>query len=883
MIKYKYKFSIIMSIYNVEEYIEEAIKSVIDQSLDFEENVQLILVNDGSTDNSAEICEKYLEKYPENIEYHEKSNGGLSSARNFGLNFVRGRYVNFFDPDDILSENVLETVFKFFEENKEINIAGLVVEYFGAKTGVHPRYEKFGKETTVVNLNDSPQNYILSSAATFYKSKIFDKIRFDTNLTVAEDLYANCQIYLENRHVGIIGHDEAVYNYRIRKEKSSLSGKNKYDVDSFIYTTRYLYENFMRILTEKNMEMPEFLKYILLGEIKKRNKALNSINDERLQAFHDLCYDILSHIEDKYIQNFYDPNHMMKIAFFSLKYKWDPRDIEFKIHDNKLYANSIRIGSVRECKMILSQYELKDKSIKLTGVYNDILPINISEGLRFKDSRGKTYSTTLKRTDNRFFIHKLFGLEFNNPYKFEIELPVTNLTKYTPILKVAGIEIPVAFVSMYKNFSVEDYIKSDEIYKLFGKDKVVSITNKSIAVEKIGILTKIRYEIDRIKYIRQVSNVNWIYRFLAFRKKKYILFNDRPMVGNDNAQALFEYVCKNEKKFARKCYFVISKDSENYKELKKIGKVIVKDSLWHKIKFLNAKMIVSSHANFYSPFNDDEKECFRDLLNYKFVFLQHGVIMNDVHLPINKCKAGIDMFVTSTKKEYEEIKSEKYMYNNEVVLTGLPRFDKLQNKKEKLIVIAPTWRTYLSGPINQQGFHDILEDFNQSEYYKRYSGLLNNDRLIDTLKNKGYKVIFLLHPGFKLYEDFFKKLENEVVEVKNVENIKYSEMFAKLSLLVTDYSSIIFDTAYLKKPMLLYQFDSELYFKKHYKPGYFSYTQDGFGDVIKDEDKLINEIIKNIEDGCQMEEKYIERVKSTFANIDKNNCKRVFEEMKKLI
>lgn len=883
MIQYKYNFSIIMSIYNVDEYLEEAVDSLIEQSLDFEDNVQLIFVNDGSTDKSGEICKKYADQYPNNIEYYEKSNGGLSSARNYGLNFARGRYVNFFDPDDILSKDVLKTVYHFFEQHKNINLAGLVVEYFEGKTGIHPRYEKFGKETTVVNLDESPQNYILSSAATFYKTELFDNIKFDTNLEVAEDLFANCQIYFDNREIGIIGHHEASYFYRKRKEPSSLSGKTKYDADSFIKNTKYLYENFCRILKEKNMEMPEFLKYILLGEIKKKNKALNASKSEKINIFHDICKEIVSNIEDKYIINFYDKDHMIKIAFFTLKYGFDSKSIEYKIQDHILYANSIRIGTVNECKIIISKYEVTDKHIKLIGVYNDIFPVNLNCAIKFKDKRGKTYTAELEKSDNKFFLNKILGMEFNNTYKFEVLLPIDNFTLYTPILKVAGIEIPIKFSSMEKNFVTEDYFKKEEVYSYINKNRVISFTNSSIEVKKRTPFFRVIYEFKRIKYIRQFFNVNWFYRLFVTTRKTNILFNDRPLVGNDNAQALFEYVCKNEKRFAINSYFVLSKNSKHIKELKKIGKVVIKDSFRHKIMFLNSKMIISSHANFYNPFNAAETECFRDLLSYKFVFLQHGVIMNNVHLPLSKCKAKIDMFVTSTKKEYEEIKTNKYMYDSEVVLTGIPRFDKLKDNKEKMILIAPTWRTYLSGPINSEGFHGIKEDFENSEYFIRYKSLLTNEKLLKNLKDNGYRILFLLHPGFKLYEDFFKKLENDIIEIKNVENIKYSDIFAKLSLLITDYSSIIFDVAYLKKPMLLYQFDSEDYFTKHYKPGYFSYKDDAFGKIITYEDELVNDIIKQVDNGPKMEDLYVQRVENTFSNIDKNNSKRVFEKIKELM
>ncbi|TLF54221.1 glycosyltransferase, partial [Bacillus spizizenii] len=79
------------------------ITSIIDQALDFEHHIQLILVNDGSVDASGEICLKYKEKYPENIVFIDKKNGGASSARNEGLRYAKGKYINFLDPDDTLS------------------------------------------------------------------------------------------------------------------------------------------------------------------------------------------------------------------------------------------------------------------------------------------------------------------------------------------------------------------------------------------------------------------------------------------------------------------------------------------------------------------------------------------------------------------------------------------------------------------------------------------------------------------------------------------------------------------------------------------------------------------------------------------------------------
>lgn len=84
-----------MAVYNVEQFLAEAIESVLKQDIGFEENVQLILVNDGSKDSSGKICDFYQAKYPNNIVVVHKENGGVSSARNEGLKYVEGKYINF--------------------------------------------------------------------------------------------------------------------------------------------------------------------------------------------------------------------------------------------------------------------------------------------------------------------------------------------------------------------------------------------------------------------------------------------------------------------------------------------------------------------------------------------------------------------------------------------------------------------------------------------------------------------------------------------------------------------------------------------------------------------------------------------------------------------
>ena len=152
MQSYKYKISVIMPVYNSDLYLSEAIESVINQTIG-KESIQLIIVNDGSTDNSAEIIKKYQKAHPKTLTYIEKENGGVSSARNEALKHIQGKYVAFLDPDDTVSLNTYKDAFDFFEQcYDKTSVVSFPIYFFGATEGAHPLNSKFEGEKRVANL-----------------------------------------------------------------------------------------------------------------------------------------------------------------------------------------------------------------------------------------------------------------------------------------------------------------------------------------------------------------------------------------------------------------------------------------------------------------------------------------------------------------------------------------------------------------------------------------------------------------------------------------------------------------------------------------------------------------------------------------------------------
>jgi CDP-glycerol glycerophosphotransferase (TagB/SpsB family) len=269
------------------------------------------------------------------------------------------------------------------------------------------------------------------------------------------------------------------------------------------------------------------------------------------------------------------------------------------------------------------------------------------------------------------------------------------------------------------------------------------------------------------------------------------------------------------------------------------------------------------------------------MLRYKLVWIQHGIILNNVDFTSNKYRTNADYFVTSTKGEYNEVTQDRYLYEKEdVLLTGLSRFDELENDSKNIISVIPTWRAFLSGKILGTGFHETKANFEESDYYKNYSRLLTDKKLINLIAKKKFTLQFILHPGMAGYEDYFKKFENDNIKIIPIEKVNYKKIFSQSKLLITDYSSILFDFAYLKKPVIFFQFDKDEFFSKHYKKGYFDYSKDGFGDVIEDCNSLVRKIKYYFITKFQMERKYIDRVDKTFMFHDRNNSKRLIDFLK---
>lgn len=119
--------SVIVPVYNVEKYLGKCLNSLVNQTL---ENIEIIIVNDGTKDNSEEIIKKFIEKYPQKIVYLKKENGGLSDARNYGIPYAKGEYIAFLDSDDYVEKDMYKEMYKLAKkENSDMVECDFLWEY----------------------------------------------------------------------------------------------------------------------------------------------------------------------------------------------------------------------------------------------------------------------------------------------------------------------------------------------------------------------------------------------------------------------------------------------------------------------------------------------------------------------------------------------------------------------------------------------------------------------------------------------------------------------------------------------------------------------------------------------------------------------------------
>ena len=306
--------SVILPVYNVADYLEECLDSVINQSY---KNLEIICVNDGSTDNSLEILKKYETK-DSRIKLIDQKNQGVSSARNQGMKHATGDYIAFVDPDDVLERNAYEIALKKMEKDVDIIVWGYTA--FPNATGwwVHA-----GDNISKIYKNDSINAYFDCKVGCvvwnkLYKKSIIDKhnISFKEDLKMAEDVNFNLDIFCVCNKIQLI--EDKLYNYRLKREGSLTDihkGKSKAE------NHKKLFENVLNNWKNLNILNHQNSSRLLTYFINITYNTINEISEESDKKAHakNFLNIIYKYINKKRIETQLDLSQLTRKRFSYIK------------------------------------------------------------------------------------------------------------------------------------------------------------------------------------------------------------------------------------------------------------------------------------------------------------------------------------------------------------------------------------------------------------------------------------------------------------------------------------------------------------------------------------------------------------------------------------
>ena len=914
MQEYEYKFSVIMPVYNTELYLEEAIESVIFQSIGYRDNIQLILIDDGSTDGSGIICDEYARRYPHNVFVIHQSNSGVSAARNKGIELIKGEYVAFVDSDDKISYNAMEAVCEFFDNhNGEIDFISIPFEFFDGDKGEHILNYKFKTGSRVIDLRKEYNCIQCGIGGVFVKSEILQGRRFNTELPISEDADLIMRILMENPRYGVVTNVKYFYRRRTEGEislSSDLQMKEHYylpNLKNFLYPI-------INYSIQKFNYIPRFVQFTVMYYVQwmysiDLEVVKIFLNDEEIKEYLSLLYGLLKYIDDEIILGQRSIQIEEKAVLIAKKNDTEvglktieDADVEFSALPNSNVLNNFKTEVVsnghtfielRRCKNVLEFIRIRNDKLTLEG-YTTFMGIDESDDV-------KIY---LVIDDEKFFLCEINSKRDNSKKRLGevVLLSLTYSGEIENISRYGNFELKIyteinglcmertdlrfgKFFPVVKNFGrAYAWIEKWMVRVRANKLEFSVPTDQQILFQEESLLREIAY-VKTPEAMHAVERRRRYHALKAGQEKDVWVMSDRINKGGDNAEALFQYIGKEQKE-GQNAYFVLRTDSADYPIVSKFGPVLDYYSDDHLMKHLLSDVVISGHFDEYirNPFFE-EIVYYQDLIYHKQqVYLQHGVLKDDFTKLTNRYVRDFSLITTSAERERNEMLTEDYFYDDRVLkLTGMPRFDPLARGQEKKeIVIAPSWRIYLTvaADCRKDGRREAAYGFKDSDYFRFYNGLINDTRLLEAAKEAGYTISFMPHPNIIPFIDMFD--QHEGVKFYSIDK-RYYEMLSEAKLLVTDYSGVAFDFAYLDKPVVYCHFDFEEFYAHHTcKQAYYNYKQDGFGEVEYNLEDTVQCLIDYINNDCRLKEKYQQRINNFFAFRDHNSSARVYKEIQHL-
>lgn len=849
-------YAVVVPVYNTARYLPDLLASLEQQTVGMDD-LQVVLVDDGSTDDSAAVIDAFAAKWPEQVVALHLENGGVAAARNAGIRQATAPWITFPDSDDKLSEDYFEQMTLVREQWPDVHCLAAPLKIWledeDVVRDIHPMRRKFAHGNRRVDLDLSPELIQMSASSAVFERSIIEAggVEFDGRVVPRFEDSHFLGAYLlacDRPLLGLVS--SAAYLYRRRADGSSTMQMGHRNERIYTDVPRYGTIDLLRRGVAKSVRVPDWIQYMVLYDLlwlfkddQRAQSHTASISPEASREFHEHMRTIAGLLSPEVVQSF----EVTRVPW------WMREFFLFGTDEGDQRSADVEIAGLDEARgLVCLKY-------RYTGEMpaEEIL-------VRGRPAEARYASTRQLWLMGRLVMReRILWVSSAGRVQLRLDGAVQRLIR------------PGEVRNRYRlrPFEVRDMLETSRAAR--------SVRPREVARAERRLSRSRR---------RAVGNgpdggPRWHDRLLRswpVRRRfgnAWVLM-DRDMDADDSAEVLYRWLRREKPQV--NAFYVQNRRSADWDRLKQDRSVrLLRYGSWAwRAALVNADHLVSSHIDRYVV--DPLPRSRYGPPTWRYTFLQHGVIKGDISRWLNL--KDIDVFVTSTQDEYDYIAGDSpFKFTpREVRLTGLPRFDDLLAASQRvadgdrnLVVVMPTWREYLSGralgATNERAHRD---DFMDSRYAQAWRAFLCDERLHKAAEEHGLQIAFMPHPNTQPYlEDFDLPAS---VRLLRYSDDKVRDVIAHAAVMVTDYSSIAFNMAYLHGPVVYFQFDRDDFYGSHIeRPGYFDYEKHGFGPVTLEVDETVDAVLDVARRGGAAPD-YFERIQRTFPVRDGGNCQRVY-------
>ena len=886
----EFAVSIVTPVYNVANYLDEMVRSILRQDIGFRRNVQLVLVDDGSTDGSGALCDAWAKRFPDNIAVLHQENQRQAAARKNGLALATGRFVNFCDPDDILSRNACRRAAEMLDAHPDVDMATLSVRFFGASNEEHRLNAKFRKGPRVLDLLKEPESVTILLATSFFRREALSGFGADTALPVSEDSKETLRVLLRNPRVCLVA--DATYFYR----KHAASTMASWTLDKAAWTASLEHYNEWAVAESERLHgrVLPFVWHTMLFDLSWHFGPIPDgvMPDDERKAYRSRMLGLCRRMDDDVLLDNAWLNANRKSFLLARKRAEPPRLVRDGLRAFRLETSDGLLLPCRAAFCKVFKLEAVPDGLRVfaqveTPAFAGLPPCELVARVGRKET---VFSRTGEFFDSLCADEPLlrsFQAEAQLPFKGRGPLKAEFLVRFEGC--AAALPVAVSFVGaapVRENLpgSFFSFRHAGRAFVLRPEKNGFSVKPRSWAGR---LFDELRFDASLLLTLNPgkitIVPYRWLFRLLRpFASERTWLLVDRPMHASGDAFELFRYLAAHRRELGVRPKYVLHPKSADWRKARAVGRVVPFTPFRYGLASLFSGWTVSSRTEsaILRPFRERQYLCGDLASGHRLALFPNEDAQVRPADRYSRMAADPALYLTlSDAARDEALRDRFYGYGaGMAAATGFPRFDGLAEAgggngggELRTILFAPAWRPVLFGTRKQDVDETPLRPgFKESAWFRGLRDALLSGELLSAARERGFRIRLMPHAEFApALARFAFGPDIDVVSPFDGRG----DALSSAAACVTDDPDVAAECAFLRRPVFFFRpdgtpppADEDL--------GPVGRLSPALGPACATREELVARLVSAMRDGFPLEEPYRSRMESFVAFRDSSSSKR---------